>query len=154
MALARAVYADTDIVLMDDPLSALDADVRKRVFEQVIVGELKAKTRILASHDMTFLSKADRILVMDDGKIVENGSYEELIHDQFSQIHNIIDAIKSQVVVTETDDPVPVETVTKRRKSTLSAVSTQGDREQVRLAKDEDEEQVTVEWVVYLKMWC
>ena len=69
MSLARAVYADADIVLMDDPISALDANVRKKIFKQVFQGVLKDKTRVLVTHAIDFLHLSDKIVVLKDGKI-------------------------------------------------------------------------------------
>jgi ABC-type bacteriocin/lantibiotic exporter with double-glycine peptidase domain len=64
VSLARAVYTDNDIFLLDDPISALDANVRKAIFKEVFQGLLKDKTRILATHAVDFLHLADKILVM------------------------------------------------------------------------------------------
>ena len=57
--MARAVYSDKDIYLMDDPISALDASVRKLIIENVILGKLKNKTRILVTHAIDFVHFAD-----------------------------------------------------------------------------------------------
>ena len=54
---------------MDDPISALDANVRKRIFAEVFQGLLKEKTRVLVTHAIDFLHLADRILVIKDGQI-------------------------------------------------------------------------------------
>uniref|UniRef100_A0A3Q2CN40 Multidrug resistance-associated protein 4 n=1 Tax=Cyprinodon variegatus TaxID=28743 RepID=A0A3Q2CN40_CYPVA len=62
--LARAVYQDADIYLLDDPLSAVDAEVGKHLFEQCICGLLKNKCRVLVTHQLQFLKAADRILVL------------------------------------------------------------------------------------------
>ncbi len=78
VSLARAVYADRDIVLMDDPISALDANVKKKIFHNVFVGELKNKTRILVTHAVDFLHLVDRIILFKDGQIILEGPYEEL----------------------------------------------------------------------------
>ena len=59
LSIARAVYANRDIVLMDDPLSALDAHVKKKIFEQVLCQELKDKTRILVTHALDTLPRVD-----------------------------------------------------------------------------------------------
>ncbi|KAJ3291659.1 hypothetical protein HDU79_002170 [Rhizoclosmatium sp. JEL0117] len=77
--LARLVYYNADIVLMDDPLSAVDAHVGRFLFENCILGALKDKTRILVTHQLHFLSRADRIVVMRDGEIVEQGAYQDLV---------------------------------------------------------------------------
>ena len=50
VSLARAVYADRDLVLLDDPISALDANVKKKIFENVLLNHLKSKTIILVTH--------------------------------------------------------------------------------------------------------
>lgn len=75
VSLARAVYADCDIVLMDDPISALDANVRKQIFKQVFQGLLATKTRILVTHAVDFLHLADKIIVMNQGEVQAVGSY-------------------------------------------------------------------------------
>ena len=67
MSLARAVYSDADIVMMDDPISALDANVRKKIFKQVFQGMLRDKTRILVTHAIDFLHLADRLIVIKEG---------------------------------------------------------------------------------------
>ena len=67
MSLARAVYSDADIVMMDDPISALDANVRKKIFKYVFQGMLRYKTRILVTHAIDFLHLADRLIVIKEG---------------------------------------------------------------------------------------
>uniref|UniRef100_A0A8C4Z9S7 Uncharacterized protein n=1 Tax=Gadus morhua TaxID=8049 RepID=A0A8C4Z9S7_GADMO len=62
--LARAVYLDADIYLLDDPLSAVDAEVGRHLFEKCICGILKDKPRILVTHQLQYLKAADQILVL------------------------------------------------------------------------------------------
>ena len=69
VSLARAVYQDADIVLMDDPISALDAHTAKDVFHSVFQGLLKDKTRVLVTHAPDFVHLADRVIIMDKGMI-------------------------------------------------------------------------------------
>lgn len=69
MSLCRAVYANADIILMDDPISALDATVRKQIFKRVFCGLLKDKTRVLATHAVDFVHLADRVVILKDGRI-------------------------------------------------------------------------------------
>ena len=80
VGLARAAYQNADIVLLDDPLSAVDAHVAKHLFKKLLgpTGLLKNKTRILVTHNLGFLHKMDSILVMDEGFIRTQGSLEEL----------------------------------------------------------------------------
>uniref|UniRef100_A0A8D0AYB3 Cystic fibrosis transmembrane conductance regulator n=1 Tax=Sander lucioperca TaxID=283035 RepID=A0A8D0AYB3_SANLU len=64
--LARAVYQDADIYLLDDPLSAVDAEVGRHLFEQCICGLLKNKPRILVTHQLQYLQVADQIVVLKE----------------------------------------------------------------------------------------
>ncbi|KFP36442.1 Canalicular multispecific organic anion transporter 2, partial [Chlamydotis macqueenii] len=81
VSLARAVYSNSDIYLLDDPLSAVDSHVAKHIFDKVIGpdGVLKGKTRILVTHGISFLPQVDHIVVLVDGKISEMGSYQDLL---------------------------------------------------------------------------
>jgi multidrug resistance-associated protein (MRP) len=81
ISLARAVYQNADIYLLDDPLSAVDSHVGKHIFEQVIgpSGLLKNKTRILVTNSVTYLSKMDLIIVLNNGQISEIGTYSDLL---------------------------------------------------------------------------
>ncbi|KAK4425861.1 ABC transporter C family member 4 [Sesamum alatum] len=76
--LARAVYQDCDIYLLDDIFSAVDAHTGTEIFKECIRGALKDKTILLVTHQVDFLHNADLILVMRDGKIVQSGKYDEL----------------------------------------------------------------------------
>uniref|UniRef100_A0AAR2K3Q2 Cystic fibrosis transmembrane conductance regulator n=1 Tax=Pygocentrus nattereri TaxID=42514 RepID=A0AAR2K3Q2_PYGNA len=68
--LARAVYQDADIYLLDDPLSAVDAEVGRHLFEQCICGVLKKKPRILVTHQLQYLKTADHILVLKEVSVL------------------------------------------------------------------------------------
>ncbi|XP_057328153.1 probable multidrug resistance-associated protein lethal(2)03659 [Microplitis mediator] len=77
--LARAVYSDAPIFLLDDPLSAVDAHVGKHMFEECIEKYLNGKTRILVTHQIQFLSNIEKIIIMKDGAIIAEGSYNKLV---------------------------------------------------------------------------
>ncbi|XP_049715652.1 ATP-binding cassette sub-family C member 3 isoform X2 [Elephas maximus indicus] len=81
ISLARAVYSDADIFLLDDPLSAVDSHVAKHIFDQVIgpEGVLARKTRVLVTHGISFLPQMDFIIVLADGQVSEAGSYPALL---------------------------------------------------------------------------
>ncbi|XP_032455622.1 multidrug resistance-associated protein 1 isoform X7 [Nasonia vitripennis] len=81
VSLARAVYNDSDIYFLDDPLSAVDSHVGKHIFENLIGsrGLMKKKTRILVTHGITYLPEVDNIVVLKDGEITECGTYKELL---------------------------------------------------------------------------
>ena len=84
ISLARAVYSNADIYLLDDPLSAVDSHVGKHIFEEVIgpKGMLAHKTRVLVTHGITFLPQTNNIYVMKMGEISENGTYQELLQQK------------------------------------------------------------------------
>lgn len=81
VSLARAVYSNSDVFLLDDPLSAVDAHVAKHIFDNVVGpdGLLRGKTRVLVTHGISFLPQVDHIVVIVDGKVTEMGSYQELL---------------------------------------------------------------------------
>lgn len=78
VSMARAVYSESDVYIFDDPLSALDAHVGRQVFEKCIKEELSGRTRVLVTNQLHFLSQVDRIILLHDGLIKEEGTYEEL----------------------------------------------------------------------------
>ncbi|KAJ0033464.1 hypothetical protein NQD34_000571 [Periophthalmus magnuspinnatus] len=79
LALARAVYMDKPIYLLDDPLAAVDTDVAEHLMKRCIMDLLKDKTRILCTHRIEFVDKADAVILMEDGKIIKTGSPAEII---------------------------------------------------------------------------
>ncbi|KAM0050640.1 putative ABC-type xenobiotic transporter [Helianthus debilis subsp. tardiflorus] len=77
--LARAVYQDCDIYLLDDIFSAVDAHTGSEIYKDCVRGALKNKTILLVTHQVDFLPNVDLILVMRDGMIVQSGKYDELL---------------------------------------------------------------------------
>ncbi|OQV18389.1 Multidrug resistance-associated protein 1 [Hypsibius exemplaris] len=88
ICLARTVYGDEDVFVLDDPFSALDPKVSEQVFQTVVgpAGFLQGKTRIVVTSGYRFLPYFDHLIVMDDGRITRSGSFEELLAqgDNFS----------------------------------------------------------------------
>lgn len=78
---ARAIYFDADVVLLDDPLSAVDAHVGRHIMDNAICGLLKDKCRILATHQLHILSRCDRIIVMSEGHIDSVDTFDNLMKD-------------------------------------------------------------------------
>ncbi|KAH8891949.1 P-loop containing nucleoside triphosphate hydrolase protein [Thozetella sp. PMI_491] len=77
--IARAIYFNADIVLMDDPLSAVDAHVGRQIMDKAICGLLANKCRILATHQLHVLPRCDRILWLEEGRVKAQGTYQELM---------------------------------------------------------------------------
>lgn len=78
ISLARAVYRKADIYLLEDPLSAVDSHVGKHLFEQCIRDFLKGKIVILITHQLQYLQQADQIVIVEHGKAMATGSYNQL----------------------------------------------------------------------------
>ncbi|XP_071088769.1 ATP-binding cassette sub-family C member 4-like [Haliotis cracherodii] len=79
ITLARSVYRDDDVYLLDDPLSAVDPKVGKHIFHSCICEVLQSKTRVLVTHQLQYLKFVDRIVVMSEGQILDIGNYDELL---------------------------------------------------------------------------
>ncbi|KOC61936.1 Multidrug resistance-associated protein 7 [Habropoda laboriosa] len=79
ISLARAVYADKDIYLLDDVLATLDPNVAAYVFEHVILGLLKGKTRLLCTHQTQYLIHADLVVKMEKGRIINQGKPNDVL---------------------------------------------------------------------------
>ncbi|KAH7318562.1 ABC transporter family protein [Stachybotrys elegans] len=79
--IARAIYFDADVILMDDPLSAVDAHVGRHIFDNAILGLLKDKCRILATHQLWVLNRCDRIIWMEGGQIQAIDTFDNLMRD-------------------------------------------------------------------------
>ncbi|KAJ3215100.1 hypothetical protein HDU67_000804 [Dinochytrium kinnereticum] len=88
VSLARLVYFNSSIVLLDDPLSAVDAHVGKHIFNHCIKGALAGKTRILVTHQLHFVPQCDIVITMKDGCIAESGTYSDLMNakGEFAQL--------------------------------------------------------------------
>ncbi|TVU00075.1 hypothetical protein EJB05_54519, partial [Eragrostis curvula] len=77
--LARAVYQNCDIYLLDDVFSAVDAQTGSSIFKECLRGTLNGKTIILVTHQVDFLHNVDNIFVMRDGMIAQSGKYDDLL---------------------------------------------------------------------------
>lgn len=76
--IARAAYSDSDIILIDDALSALDAYVGKKVMDDVFIGNMGGKTRIMVTHYLHLLEEVDKVILVDKGEIKAFGTLEEV----------------------------------------------------------------------------
>jgi ATP-binding cassette subfamily C (CFTR/MRP) protein 1 len=88
VSLARCIYSEPEILLLDDPLSAVDAHVGKHIFENCIVNRPCA--RVLVTHQLQYLKYADRVYVMSKGEIIESGSFDELMSQENGELKRMI----------------------------------------------------------------
>lgn len=91
--IARAAYSTSSIVLIDDCLTGLDASVLRKVFTRCINGLMKKKTRILVSRDPYILKMADRVVMMDNGRLIELGSGRKMSALLFRSGENAMDTL-------------------------------------------------------------
>ncbi|KAI8838941.1 P-loop containing nucleoside triphosphate hydrolase protein [Chytridium lagenaria] len=146
--LARCVYFDPEIVLLDDPLSAVDAHVGKYLFENCILGALKGKTRILVTHQLHFLSRVDHI--------VEQGSYSSLMEagGEFATLITNYGAEEDAEEADEVDDkPAAALEKAVRKKSEIAEKAAVVEEEKVKkpanLIREEDRATGTVKGQVW-----
>lgn len=88
-SLARACYADADVYLFDDPLSAVDTHVASHLLKHVLGrgGLLAGRTRIIATHHPSAIAASDRVAVLDSGRLIEYGSYASLSRRSTSHLN-------------------------------------------------------------------
>ncbi|GBG28953.1 ABC transporter ATP-binding protein/permease VMR1 [Hondaea fermentalgiana] len=86
LALARAVYADCDVYLLDDVLSAVDAHVSAHIWKECIRSALLDKTVVLVTHGLHLLKEADQVVVLQDMRIVAKGTYNELLNSEYGHM--------------------------------------------------------------------
>lgn len=105
--LARAVYREADIYLLDDPLSAVDSNVGKHIFDNCIRGFLKSKCVIFITNQLQYLQGLDKIYLLQNGKVQAVGSYQNL-KDTESDFKTILSELKEneKSIVESTENAV------------------------------------------------
>ena len=115
MAIARVVLKDAPILVLDEATSALDSEVELAIQEQLL-GLMEGKTVIAIAHRLSTIARMDRLIVLDEGRIVEQGSHEELLrrggHYERLWRHQSGGFLAPDVVATETEtgplsEPLP-----------------------------------------------
>ncbi|KAF2820855.1 P-loop containing nucleoside triphosphate hydrolase protein [Ophiobolus disseminans] len=139
ISLARAMYSEKDVILLDDPLSAVDANVGGAIMDDAICGKvLCTKTRILCTHNMSVLHNCDRILWLEGGTIRFLGSFSDLQNNaEFSSIGSSSD-----------DDKQHFKPIVPSSDSVDLNENTDADTTD-NLIQDEDQETRSVSWKVY-----
>ena len=126
IALARALYSDADIYLLDDPLSAVDTKVAKTLFKKAIRGVLKDKTVLLATHQVHFARQAEKIVVFDNGMIKTQGTLHEIAKED-SAIMSIFQTKHQKKKAADTFED---------SEESVSSRSTESDRSRIEEATD------------------
>jgi ATP-binding cassette subfamily C (CFTR/MRP) protein 1 len=87
--LARACYAKSNIILLDCPLAAVDSHVADHIFKHCIINFLKNRTRIYATNQIQRLKFADKIIILRDGSMVAEGTYDEITKNYGSELEKL-----------------------------------------------------------------
>ncbi|XP_028790570.1 ABC transporter C family member 8-like [Neltuma alba] len=106
--LARAVYNDADVYLLDDPFSAVDAHTAAILFNDCVLNALKKKTVILVTHQVEFLSQVDKILVMEGGVVTQSGCYEDLLTEG-TALEQLVNAHREAISGADQNNEIPGE---------------------------------------------
>ncbi|BFG16207.1 hypothetical protein CerSpe_024800 [Prunus speciosa] len=150
--LARAVYSDSDVYILDDPFSAVDAHTGTHLFKKCLLQHLSMKAVIYATHQLEFLEAADLVLVIKDGQIAECGKYEDLIADPNGELVRQMSAHKKsfdQVNTCQQDDSF------NRRPHQVNLMEVLEEKEAINNGKlsgqshEEEAETGRVKWRVY-----
>ncbi|KAL3943726.1 MAG: hypothetical protein SGBAC_002196 [Bacillariaceae sp.] len=146
VSVARAAYSDADVVILDDPLSALDPEVAAALFNDCITGDLMAgKTRLLVTNQLQFLSQCDHVVVLKKGEVMEDGTATELMANKDSEMNRLLTKLsgKSSKKVGKES---PKEVVSGADKKTSVSTS-----KKTKLLTKEERNVGAVEASVYLK---
>ncbi|ENN78464.1 hypothetical protein YQE_05102, partial [Dendroctonus ponderosae] len=157
--LARAVYKEADIYLLDDPLSAVDAHVGKQLFEECIIGYLKNKCVILVTHQLQYLKNVQKIYLLGDNRIEQAGTYAEIQQSgkEFTKLLNELKDIIDDEEEVEEDVEDDVKPLRRRRMSTKEVVPKD---DKLPALERESRGEGTVSWKVYTSYftsgghWC
>ncbi|USP75306.1 hypothetical protein yc1106_02580 [Curvularia clavata] len=146
MNIARAIYFNADIILMDDPLSAVDAHVGRHIMDNAICGLLKDKCRILATHQLHVLSRCDRIIWVDQGQVKAVDTFDNLMaqNADFVQVMRTTakeDEKEDEDEANEDEVAAEVKTTKKQKKS----------RKQAALMQQEERATKSVSWEVWIE---
>ncbi|XP_037964111.2 ATP-binding cassette sub-family C member 4 isoform X2 [Plutella xylostella] len=147
--LARAVYRQADIYLLDDPLSAVDAHVGRQLFDECLSGYLRHTTRILVTHQLHYLKAADFIVVMNNGAVDVKGTYDELLLSGKDFAKLLTSSQDDKDVVDE--KPLPMSRRTSARLSTTRrpSLTESAGGEVAQEMEEEERESGSMGWRVY-----
>lgn len=114
LCLARVIYADPDVILFDDVLSAVDANVGNRIVNNLLMGLIRSKTRVLATHQLSLITKADKIIFVNGDGSVEVGTYESLLdsNQKFTELLGFNKSREQKENITN-DDELSEESIKK-----------------------------------------
>ncbi|KXS10818.1 hypothetical protein M427DRAFT_61533 [Gonapodya prolifera JEL478] len=155
VSLARCVFMDPELVILDDPLSAVDAHVGKHILEEVILKRFSGKTRIMATHQLHILPHSDFVICLNEGEIVEQGTYAELVAKDGGYLSEMVKnyGTKNKDEVDEKEDEEPSSTpAVPEFKTTKKRAGTKGNDGTLMTKEERNEGAVPiVNYTIYAK---
>ncbi|KAJ4300867.1 ATP-binding cassette transporter yor1 [Kalmusia sp. IMI 367209] len=145
MNIARAIYFDADIVLMDDPLSAVDAHVGRHIMDNAICGLLQDKCRILATHQLHVLDRCDRIVWIEEGRIQAVDTFANLMADN-KDFQQLMTMTATEEAKEEQENAVQDEIEDEKK----AAKKKKKKKPQAALMQEEDRATKSVGWDVWI----
>ncbi|VAI82710.1 unnamed protein product [Triticum turgidum subsp. durum] len=103
--LARALYQNADIYLLDDPFSAVDAHTATSLFNEYVMGALSDKTVLLVTHQVDFLPVFDSILLISDGVVIQSAPYQDILAD-CDEFKDLVNAHKNTIGVSDLNSSI------------------------------------------------
>ncbi|XP_039688197.1 ABC transporter C family member 12 isoform X2 [Medicago truncatula] len=153
VSLARAVYSNSDVYIFDDPLSALDAHIAQEVFRNCIKEGLQGKTRVLVTNQLHFLPQVDKIILVSEGMIKEQGTFEELLKcgPLFQKLMENAGKMEQEVDGQDTNDVLPLDNGTIVELANDLSYGKKGKFQKSVLVKQEERETGVVSWKVLMR---
>lgn len=145
VSLARAIYSDSDIYLLDDPLSAVDAKVGKHLFDRCIKEFLDRRIRILVTHQLQFLKETDYVIRLENGLVVYEGTYDGMEKER--QVRGTENQVNEKG-----QDQVQHYRENEHGYDTFKSLNVEKQNERIDLEEEDEDRMVgTVKWWVYWK---
>uniref|UniRef100_A0A8C7RZD4 Si:ch211-221f10.2 n=1 Tax=Oncorhynchus mykiss TaxID=8022 RepID=A0A8C7RZD4_ONCMY len=141
VSLARALYSERPILLLDDPLSAVDAHVGSHLFHNAIRTASKGKTTIFVTHQLQYLAECDHVILMKDGQIAEHGTHSQLM-GRDRDYAALFNSVQQEVIVMTWP-------IVLCCRSLWHALLEPGEKEPDQLMKAEEKGSGAVAWDVY-----
>ena len=153
ICLARAVYNDADIYILDDPISSVDPIVFNKIYGALLLNYLKDKTRIVLQHDQNFIQHMEYIYYINEGKIVFSGTYNEFINTKWYKKMTNKEATHIEKILENSDTKL---TVHKWKRLPTRKMSIEGGKisfiEKGKVVEEESTQKGGIKFVLYKKL--